>query len=181
MRRLPSTEPDCILDNYFEVASISDPPLHSSAVAVKRSILEQLDGFPENVGSGEDLLTWARVAVSGPIAYSQAAMATHFSPARLNFNRPDDPSDRVGSELRKLLDDAPPSQKRWLRRYLARWHEMRSVIALGQRNQKIARRHIMQDLRFGGPNMRALALAGICALPGSCAWKVFSALRKGRK
>ena len=176
---LRTTESECTLENYFEVASLSDPPLHSSAVAVKRLILERIGGFPETVASGEDLLTWARIALCGPIAYSREVLATHFCPDRLDFTRPSDLSDPVGRALLGLLIGAPQSQRMWLRRYLARWHEMRTFIALGQNNIRLARRHIIQDLRYGGPSLRTLAVAGLCALPGWCAWKAFAAVRKG--
>jgi len=55
-----------ILDNYFAVAIRSDPPVCSSAMAVRKDAINSIGGFPVGIGSGEDLLTWARLAARYP-------------------------------------------------------------------------------------------------------------------
>ena len=59
-----------IIDDYFRIACQSDPPVWSSAVAVKRTALDSIGGFPVDIGQGEDLLTWARLpcAIRSPTA-----------------------------------------------------------------------------------------------------------------
>ena len=75
IRKLPFEGEDGILSNYFEVASCSHPPLWTSAVVVKKLVIQAVRGFPIGIKSGEDLLTWARLAVSGTIAYSIKSLA----------------------------------------------------------------------------------------------------------
>ena len=73
IRGLPQGFKEGILSDYFEIAAQSDPPLWTSAVAVKRKAINMVEGFPEGVTSGEDLATWAKLAVKYdlPIALNQ--------------------------------------------------------------------------------------------------------------
>ena len=75
IRKLPFVGEDGILSNYFEVACCSHPPLWTSAVMVKKQAIQAVGGFPVGIKSGEDLLTWARLAVNGVIAFSNLSMA----------------------------------------------------------------------------------------------------------
>ena len=70
LKKLPFTGDCGLLTNYFEVASSSHPPLWTSAVVVKKEAILSVGGFPEGIKSGEDLLTWARLAATFKIAYS---------------------------------------------------------------------------------------------------------------
>lgn len=130
IRKLPFTGEDGVLSNYFEVASCSHPPIWTSAVMVKKQAIQAIGGFPVGIKSGEDLLTWARLAVNGGIAYSRTPLAVFHvegyaiseKPKRL----PAEP-DVVGRELHMLLEQYP---SRGLRLYNALWHKMRSSIYL---------------------------------------------------
>ena len=93
---------DGILNNYFEVSACSHPPLCSSAVTVKKSALEEIGGFPVGISSGEDLLTWAKLAIKFEIAYSLGVMAVFIKNENSTFRVPDTP-DLVGSELQKIF------------------------------------------------------------------------------
>ena len=64
IRKLPFEGQDGILDNYFEVASCSHPPICSISIMVRKEALLRIGGFPVGIRSGEDLLTWARLALS---------------------------------------------------------------------------------------------------------------------
>lgn len=75
IRKLPFQEEDGVLTNYFEVASNSHPPIWTSAIMVKKEAIQAIGGFPVGIKSGEDLLTWARLAVHNEIAYSRKIMA----------------------------------------------------------------------------------------------------------
>jgi glycosyltransferase involved in cell wall biosynthesis len=114
-----------VLDDYFALASRSEPPLHASAVCVRKSVLDRLGGFPLGITSGEDLLTWAKLAAHERLAYSMRCCSTftvhapRFTPGRM-VDRP----DRVGQELAALLQGS--AHPRSLRRYLALWHRMRA-------------------------------------------------------
>jgi glycosyltransferase involved in cell wall biosynthesis len=122
---------DFILDNYFYVASNSDPPLWTSAVVVKKSCLINVGGFIGEVTIGEDLLMWARLSSHYKIAYSIIPSAFYNlrtviggSPSRLP-----DSIDRVGYELRKLLGNNIHDHK-YIRKYIWNWHKMRLSLYL---------------------------------------------------
>lgn len=83
---IPPAPWEGLLDNYFrssltiEKSLISKiktciqfhfgEPVWSSAVAVKKSVFEEIGGFPLGEPQGEDLDMWGRIAIKYPIAYS---------------------------------------------------------------------------------------------------------------
>ena len=73
LRKLPFDGERGVLSNYFEVASCSHPPVWTGAVCIERKLLQEIGGFPVGIKSGEDLLTWARIAVRTQWAYSRKA------------------------------------------------------------------------------------------------------------
>lgn len=169
-----------LLEAYFDVASRSDPPIDSSAVAVKRKALFGVGGFPEGIVSGEDLLTWARLAARYEIAYSRRPLSTFYCPARTDFRRPAERCEEVGRALAALADEVDAQHKAALQRYVSRWFEMRTVIALGQHDLRRARKHMREVLRFGPLTLRSMALAGLCGLPAAVAVRLFEYLRTVR-
>jgi hypothetical protein len=132
-----------ILGDYFRVAATSDPPLWSSAVAATKAALQSIQGFPEGVASGEDLLTWAKLAARYPVAYSTQRLSLYHMqedgiPSML-ARRPD-PRDVVGAELRKLLAGVGPARRKWLRRYIGLWDKMRASTLLQHGDTRAALR-----------------------------------------
>ena len=77
IRKLPFSGDVGILTNYFEVASCSNPPICSISIMVKKQAIQDIGGFPVGIKSGEDLLTWARLAIENNIAYSSRSMAIY--------------------------------------------------------------------------------------------------------
>lgn len=137
LHKLPFAGEDGILSNYFEVASCSHPPLWTSAVMVRKQAVQAVGGFPVGVRSGEDLLTWARLAVAGKIAFSKKSLAVFVFDARL-FNedqskREPEIKDIVGNELNKLYKINP--QICGLKDYNALWHKMRARIYIDKKNR----------------------------------------------
>lgn len=120
-----------ILDNYFEVASFGHPPLWTSAVMVRKSALVAVGGFPVGVRSGEDLLTWARLACRYKIAYTKRVGAIYNLGEGYDFAnlppRRQDAGDPVGKELQKLWRQFHTPH---LKRYIAHWHKMRASVAI---------------------------------------------------
>ncbi len=169
-----------VLEDYFTLASHSDPPLCSSAVAVDKSALSAIGGFPAGIRSGEDLLTWARLAVKFPIAYSRYQGAVFWMPQDV-ASRPGrfvgNEEDMVGRELALLLASASPSHRHGLQKYIGRWHEMRAVIAL-QRNQ---RRDCLRELSniFGSSRLtgKHAFIALLVCLPGTLPCNVYHWLK----
>ena len=127
--RCPESK-DFIMDNYFEVAALSDPPFCSISVMIKKEALEAIEGFPKGVHQGEDLLTWARLAASNKIAYCTVPQSIFYTRETSSMDLPkripaDD--DVVGRELAKIYKQNPLP---YLDQYIAKWHKMRASIYL---------------------------------------------------
>lgn len=134
IHKLPFAGEDGILSNYFEVASCSHPPICSISVMVKKQVMQAIGGFPLGIKSGEDLLTWARLAVNGMIAYSKRLLAVFIFDERI-FNadqkqRMPESVDVVGNELFKLYKANPGIVG--IKQYVGLWHKMRARIFLSK-------------------------------------------------
>lgn len=178
---LPFRDNTGIIVDYFALAAVSDPPVSSSSIVVRRSALEKIEGFPVGLSSGEDLLTWARLAFIGEFAYCRSTLSRIYCPRRLDFSRCADPRDPIGHALSKLMSSAPAKRRPSLERYLSRWHEMRAIAAIAQRNMPLARRHTYQMFDNGAWNLRSLVLAVMSLLPSAFAYRAFALARKRRR
>lgn len=131
LRRLHIEDVEGVLDNYFEVATYSSPPICSISIMVRRGVFESVGGFPLGIRSGEDLLTWARLACRYKIAFSKKVCATYNLGEGYDFaNTPprrQDSGDPVGKELLNLwkVYHTPG-----LKRYIGHWHKMRASVAI---------------------------------------------------
>ena len=165
LHKLPFAGEDGILSNSFEVASCSHPPLWTSAVMVCKQAVQAVGGFPVGVRSGEDLLTWARLAVSGKIAFSRRAVVTFmvegYDVAEKPKRAPAE-NDVVGRELRLLLKN---NAVKGLRQYNSHWHKMRSSVymRLGMHRRSIA--EALRGLYFRPLNYKLYAYIIINLLP----------------
>jgi len=65
-----------ILDGYFRLALLA-PPLTSSSVGIYRSTFQQLGGFGQQQRRGMDLAFWTILALTAPIAFDPAILATY--------------------------------------------------------------------------------------------------------
>ena len=103
---------------------------------VRRSAITAIGGFPCGVRSGEDLLTWARLAARHSIAYSLRPLATYC----LGFSnpRPPEPSDFVGAQLEIL----------GIRRYVAEWYKMRMCRCIAHRMLRLAAMAYFKSITF---------------------------------
>lgn len=126
LRKLPFNSEHGVLTNYFEIASRSHPPVCSICVCIERKLLQEIGGFPIGIKSGEDLLTWARIAVRTNWAYSLKELA-QYNLDQLSIKEPPtripEEIDTVGNELLKLCKKNP--LKHGLKQYLSLWHKMR--------------------------------------------------------
>ena len=125
---------DGILINYFDVASYSNPPICSISIMVKKSAIRAIGGFPVGIKSGEDLLTWARLACQYRIAYSITPLAVFIFDER-SFNadqkqRMPESVDVVGNELTQLYKVNPEIVG--IKQYVGLWHKMRARIFLSK-------------------------------------------------
>lgn len=165
INKLPFNDADGVLSNYFEVASCSHPPLWTSAVMVRKSAFQNIEGFPVGIKSGEDLLTWARLACRYKIAYCKTPLAvfnvegydTKEKPKRIPAE-----VDIVGQELKKLYKtyDAPG-----LKQYVGLWHKMRSSIYMRLRMRDKSIKEAIYGLRYSPTNIKLYAFIILNLLP----------------
>lgn len=154
IRRLPFQESEGILSNYFEVASCSHPPIWTSAVMVRKEAIQAIGGFPLGIKSGEDLLTWARLAANYQIAYSKEVCAI-FNVEGYDFSEkpkrlPAEP-DVVGKALKELADNHTIPN---LNQYISHWHKMRSSIYLRLNMRKKSIEEALIALRHNPTNYK---------------------------
>ena len=166
IRKLPFDGEDGILSNYFEVASCSHPPLWTSAVMVKKHAIQQIGGFPVGIRSGEDLLTWARLAVQFQISWNRQSLASFIYDRQL-FNtdqqqREPESEDIVGRELKQLLLEYPKTYA--LKAYIALWHKMRARIFLEKKKRISALRECLISLSYQ-INWKVLLFCTLAFLP----------------
>lgn len=177
LRKLPFTGEDGVLDNYFEVASNSHPPITSISVMIRKSALDSVGGFPLGIRSGEDLLTWARLAVKYKIAFSRKPLATFVFDARL-FNedqnkREPEVKDVVGDELKELYKHN--LQICGLKEYNALWHKMRARIYIDKKNRRGALMECCRAMCYH-INGKIIVFFALSLLPYSVSHYVFSKL-----
>ena len=167
LRKLPSKAQDFVMTNYFAVAYSSHPPLWTSAVMVRRSVIDGVGGFPVGVKSGEDLLTWARLAIKYKIAYSKHSLVIYnlgegYDKKNLPPRR-QDACDPIGKELLAIYRANP--KIKGLRKYISHWHKMRASTAIryGERRETIY--ETTQSLKYNLLNYKALLLGMLALLP----------------
>lgn len=167
IRNLHIEGEDGIMDNYFEVASCSEPPIWTSAVVIECNAILGIGGFPVGVKAGEDLLTWARLAIKYPIAYSKKVMATYLLPDSLvavqRPTRRQDDADPVGITLDKLYDEN--KLVRGLKDYVALWHKMRAVNALGFLDLQETRKETLLALKYNWKSAKLYIILILSFLP----------------
>lgn len=149
LRKLPFKGERGVLTNYFEVASCSHPPVWTSAVCIERKLLQSIGGFPVGIKSGEDLLTWARIAVRTQWAYSHNAFSVfNIEGYEINERPKRIPAeiDTVGNELKSLYKDN--HKIKGLRHYIAHWHKMRSSVYMRLGMKKKSINEALKGLRF---------------------------------
>lgn len=169
IRGIPAYPCEGTLADYFHVAAHSDPPICSSSVAITRKALLAIGGFPEGISSGEDLLTWARLASRFDIAYNRTPLARFWTPVSMKDRPTRVPQlpDTVAERLLELLETTPPERSHGLREYLALWHRMRAVIFIKLNRTPEARQEISRAARYVGMNGRLRVLGLISRLPGT--------------
>ena len=158
LRKIPFCEERGVLVNYFEVASCSHPPVWTSAVCIERRLLLEIGGFPVGIKSGEDLLTWARVAVRTDWAYSMKEMAQYnFDQVSIKEppTRVPEQVDVVGAELKVLWEENP--KKVGMRKYLSLWHKMRSSMYMRLGYRKECAAEAMRALGYNPWNYKLYA------------------------
>lgn len=167
IRGLPPHPWEGMIQDYFGVAVRSDPPLWTSAVSVKKEALYAVGLFPVGVTSGEDLLTWARLAAKYPIAYTTKPLAVfrHWASTTGVPTRIPAKEDFVGKSLEFLLSDSVMANKKSLREYIGLWYRMRAsmFLRLGKRQEAIA--EVKKMRCFANRDLRLYTYIAMAYLP----------------
>lgn len=135
---------DGIINNYFEICSNSSPLITSISIVVRKKSLIDIGGFPVGVKSGEDLLTWAWLAINNSIAYSKQSLAIYRQGH--SIPRPPETIDSVGEQLEKLY--ISHSTVASIKQYVAFWYKMRMCRCLSYRMYDKAFRAFIKSLTF---------------------------------
>ncbi|NTV16619.1 MAG: glycosyltransferase family 2 protein [Chlorobiaceae bacterium] len=176
LNRMPFTGESGVLENYFDVGSCSDPPLWSSAICIRKNALHDIGGFPLNLKSGEDLLTWARLAARKPPVYSTRPQAVFWQEKAHTYhdkpNRLPEHDDPVGKGL-AILRKLPGREIRNIERYISMWHKMRSSIylRLGLRGNAFV--ESIKGLYYQPSNGKLYIYLLLCAMPEAVTRKIF--------
>lgn len=158
LHKIPFKGRHGILTNYFEVAYYSQPPICSICICVERTLLQEIGGFPMDVMIGEDLLTWARIAVHTRWAYSLKPLAQYnFDQVSIKdaSTRVPEALDIVGAEIKGLWRNYP--HIRGLRQYISLWHKMRSSMYMRLGYKKECAQEAMLSLRYNPMNYKVYA------------------------
>jgi len=143
-----------ILDNYFEVASTSHPPLWTSAIMALKEALEAVGGFPVGVRLGEDLITWAKLACKYKIAYNITPKAIYIFASQdkrvVPIIQPNN-FDKVGEEFQILVDNYNIP---YLGKMAALWHKMRMATFIQLQRRKEARLEFAKIKSFITPSKK---------------------------
>ncbi|NQT55521.1 MAG: glycosyltransferase [Desulfobacteraceae bacterium] len=180
IRGMPSHPWAGVLSDYFEIASKSDPPLCSSSVAISKESLESVGMFPVGVNSGEDLLTWAKLALKYKIAYTTKVCAVFYVPTSV-FDRPgrfNDTSDVVGWNLINLFSEATSSESKNLRKYITLWYKNRTVTFLNFGENRKALEELQLMARFSKKTGKWYLYAFLANLPRGITRFLTKMLRK---
>jgi hypothetical protein len=148
------------LTDYFKVAIVSDPPVCSSATAVRREAIQSIGCFPVGITSGEDLLTWARLAVRFKLAYEARPLAVFIVSG---IERQPMEADQVGVILKDLLIEYPSISG--LRAYLGVWYRMQAVMAIRFGFVNLARKQASLAIFYGPLQLRNVYTLFLVFLP----------------
>ena len=168
LRKIPIQGEHGVLSNYFEVASCSHPPVCSICVCIERELLQHIGGFPLGITSGEDLLTWARIAVHTHWAYSLRALAQYNVEALLVDEKPGrlhDKGEVVSSELIALLDEIEPSHRGEMKKYLSHWYKMCTSVYMRLGEIKNTWKYGCKSLRYNIGNYKVYLMMLMVLLP----------------
>jgi glycosyltransferase involved in cell wall biosynthesis len=182
IRNLPEGPWEGTLTGYFAVAAKSDPPLWTSAVGVTKRAITSVGGFPIGIHSGEDLLTWAKLAANYDIAYANRPCAVHWNPQTVSDRPgrvPQNP-DIVGVELVHLMKDTPTPRTEGIKAYIGLWHQMRAVIYVQLGDRKNAFDELKMTSAYF-PSLKVSLLMLILKLPFRPPAKLLSVWRRLRR
>ena len=175
LNRIPFLEKKGILTNYFEVAVHSHPPLCSSTVVARKQALLSVGGFPEGIIEGEDLLTWAKLAVRYPIAYHLECEAFFVKDQTENYSgeifRIKKEKHNLGKQFEILLKENPKTKG--LKQYTSHWYKMRASMFLLLGYKKESAKESVKSLKYNLLNWKVWIYLFLLLSPKTFALSLF--------
>lgn len=182
IRKLPFQEEEGILTNYFEVVSCSHSPIWTSAIMVKKEAIQAIGGFPVGIKSGEDLLTWARLAIHNKIAYSKRPLAYYIETA--SDTDVSKIKMRSGGEkytlnelLRLYADMKEGSFKQQFKAFIIKWYKIYAVTLIEVEKGHQAISVAFHAVVFGGTLKSFFPIVCLGLLPNKLSLYLFYKLR----
>jgi len=140
----------------------------------RKGAFESVGGFPVGIKSGEDLLTWARLACRYKIAYCRKPLAVFiFDEAVFNEDqkkRDVSIDDEVGKGLKLLYRQYKVCG---MRQYIALWYKMRGRIYLTKGHRVKAFKEIAESMRYS-LNAKIIFFMAMCFMPDKIIHKLFN-------
>lgn len=133
-----------IMDNYYEMASGTDFPIHMSSYAVRKAAIDKIGGFPVGIPSGEDIITLARLHAICNFAYSKLPTSVYYLLYEEKNDRPIQMKNPLDKAFDALLTEA--SHRKGVRRFVSSWHKRRMVGAIYAHNYKLMIREFFTAL-----------------------------------
>lgn len=171
------------VEDYFALSAQYDHPLHSSSAAARKAVLDRIGGFPVGVKAGEDLITWARLALAGEVAFCNQPSAIFYVPdqrmenRQANIRRPAQP-DRVGESLEQLYQQHTLPG---LRKYIGLWHEIRAMLFLELNERRYAYEELKLSMRYAGFKRKYAMMLMAMLMPSAMRAMLFEKLRNLKK
>ena len=130
-----------IIENFYKSAAYSaDTILNMNSFIVRKKCINNIDGFPTGIPSGEDILTIAKLYTVCDFAYStQATSVYYLTPNEGKSHRPilfRDPIDNIFHSLKQSA-----SHRKNVCLYIASWHKRRVIGAILAKKYSIAAYH----------------------------------------
>jgi glycosyltransferase involved in cell wall biosynthesis len=185
VRLRPGVAARAIMTDYFTDSVEFEVPICASGVAAPKSALERVEAFPVGVHTGEDLITWARLACIGDIAYSTEATSYVTPPAvdarnRANALRTPDHDDYVGTALAELAAENP-DRARSIQTYLAWWHRLCALTYAETSAPLRSLARIWKAVALDRPTTRDGMIAILSVMPRTARAHLLARNRLGRR
>lgn len=91
----PQKVPSILVEDYCQAVIKKQISCWTSTVIIKKSVLEKVGSFKENIQIGEDIDLWLRVGLKYNVAYTYKILAIHIEESENNLMRTKMPLDKT--------------------------------------------------------------------------------------
>jgi len=149
-----------IVKNFFVAATNADALVTSSSVAIQRSAIQSIGCFPVGIASGEDMLTWSKIAVQYDLAVDPQRLAV-WDVSGIN-RRP----DRERLVEKQLIGIYRQSRRLpGLRQYIGKWIRIQAELSLIDNDNLLGRRAALRSIYYSPKSFKSWYIASIFMLP----------------